>query len=377
LQRDRPVRVLHVLSSLVHAGIETWLMHMFRRMDPARVQHEVILLKPEPGAHEPEAERLGVKLHRAQRRGRVDLLRRLDALLASGQYDVVHSHMYMFSGLVMGVAARHKVPIRIAHCHHAAMTQDGGGLAARLEHAALKALIGRWATLKLGISESAIEEIAGADWRSQADSKILLYGFDFSRYSSASERAADVREVLGLAPDTEVIGHVGRFVVEKNHPFLFRTFAQLVKRRPAARLVMVGAGPLQSEAEALVEDLGIRDSVIFAGTTSDVPAYMSMFDLFLLTSTSEGLGIVVLEAQAAGTPCLISDVVPREVDIIPELLDRARLAEPAEQWAEIMARRLGSRSPKDDGAWRKLEASTFGIDRCVAELESYYERRHG
>lgn len=369
----RPVRVLHVLGSLGHGGIETWLMHIFRKMDPASVRHEVILTKAEPGVYEEEALQLGVQVHRpVHQGGRLDLLKRLDALLRGASYDVVHSHMYMFSGLVLGVAARRGVPLRIAHCHHAAMTQDGGGAFDRLQHRLLKVLISRSATLKLGISESAIEEIAGSDWRRDENARILLYGFDFSRYDGAGDRGAQVREELGIGAGSQIVGHVGRFVPEKNHTFLLQTFAEVARRRPSARLVLVGAGPLQAEAEALVRTLGIEGSVLFAGTTQDVPAYMSMFDLFVLTSTSEGLGIVALETQAAGTAAVLSDVVPGEVDILPQIIDRVPLSAGPAHWAERIEAQLASPRSKDTQSWRALQASSFGIDRCLSELRAIY-----
>jgi glycosyltransferase involved in cell wall biosynthesis len=372
-----PIRVLHVVGALVYGGIETWLMHLFRSADPTRVKHEILLMKAERGPYEPEAEALGVVLHRARRGGRVESLRRLDALLATQSYDVVHSHAYLFSGLLLAVAARHGVPVRIAHSHHAELGDTGGTLLERFKHRLLTSAIARFATVKIGVSESAIEEIAGQGWASDPSSRILGCGFDFSGYPGVRQRAAALRRQLGIEQDAPVLGHVGRFVPVKNHRLLIRAFAELRNRLPEARLVLVGDGPGKAECEAEARKLGIGGSVTFVGASGDVPSYMGMFDLLMLPSFSEGLPTVVLEAQAAGTPSLISSVVTNKVEVVPGLVTWLDVSLPPERWADCVAELISRPAADSSGSWRRLNESPYGIGHCMAQLEAIYELANG
>lgn len=349
-------------------------MHVFRNADPERVHHEVLLLKSDIGAYDAEAENLGVVLHRPSGLpSRKHLLSRLNGLLRDGDYDVVHSHMYMFSGVVLAVAATRGVPCRIAHCHHAALAQGAGnGAWEALRHRSLRWLIRRAATKIIGISDAAVREIAGADWENCPKSSILLYGFDFSRFYLAFDNSRLLREAHRIGADETVIGHVGRFVPEKNHRFLILVFRAVLDLLPDARLVLVGEGPLKSEIQRQVRELGIDNRVEFAGLTSEVPSYMAMFDVFVLPSTTEGLGIVALEAQAAGTPSVISDVVPAVVDVVPSLVNRLGLDADACHWAGVIAKCVRNERTERAKFVEQLERSRFGLSGCLRSLESLY-----
>jgi glycosyltransferase involved in cell wall biosynthesis len=145
-----------------------------------------------------------------------------------------------------------------------------------------------------------------------------------------------------------------------------------VKQLPDARLVLVGEGPLRDGVEQQAKELAIKEKVHFPGTTEDVPAYMAMFDLFALPSFSEGLGIVVVEAQAAGTRALVSETTPAEASVIPGAVEVLPLAAGAEAWGEAMVRLLRSPRPNREDWLGQVEASSYGIRRCIEELDSIY-----
>jgi glycosyltransferase involved in cell wall biosynthesis len=231
------------------------------------------------------------------------------------------------------------------------------------------------ATRRIGITEAAMEEIAGKNWRRNKDCSILLYGFDYSSFAGAADRARELRRALQLEPGDRVIGHVGRFDPVKNHVFLLETFAKVAQTDSDARLVMVGRGRLEPEMRELAEKLGIDHLVRFAGSTQDIAAYMALFDLFLFPSFSEGLGIVCVEAQAAGTRVLASDTVPGEAAVVPGGVDFLPLAIGESAWAERVAELLALPKP-DREEWRRaVEQSAFGLDRCVRELHDIYREQ--
>jgi glycosyltransferase involved in cell wall biosynthesis len=368
-------RVLHVLGSLALGGIETWLMHMLRRHDQFEVQHEVLVTKQEPGAYHAEARRLGIPVHTLPINGnKIGWFREFKRYLAeAGPFDIVHSHAAPhFTAPILAVAKAMGIPIRVAHSHSARSIGVDYSLKYRIARHAAIIWLRHVATRRIGITEAALQEIVGKKWQSDPLGSILIYGFDFSANSSARDRGAALRQQMAIPADAPVIGNVARFDPVKNHSFLMESFATLLKRVPNAQLVLVGTGPLQPQVAAQATSLGIAERVHFAGATDDVPAYMAMFDLFVLPSFSEGLGIVCVEAQAAGTRVLASDTTPPEAAVIPGGYEELPLETGAARWAEAMARLLMLPSP-DAADWlHRVEKSKFAITRCIHELSDIY-----
>jgi glycosyltransferase involved in cell wall biosynthesis len=368
-------RVLHVLASLTFGGIETWLMHMLRHRDDFSVNHEILLTRGDPGEYEDEARNLGIPIHKLQmgssKRSWLRSFRKF--LQANGPFEVVHSHVYLFSAAVLEAAKREKVPVRIAHCHAArSRDRDHATVRSRIRRALAILWLNCSATRKIGISEAAIEEIAGRNWRRQPKSCVLLYGFDFSPYRGAADRARRLRKRLGINEDAVVIGHVGRFEAVKNHPFLLDAFAAMLRSVPDAQLVLVGDGSQREQVAAKADSMGIGTHVHFVGTTNDVPAYMGLFDLFVLPSSSEGLGIVLVEAQAAGTPAIASDGVVAEAAVIPRAVRFLPLSDGADKWGSAMAEAVRSRQRHRNDWLNQIEQSRFAMARCIDELDEIY-----
>lgn len=373
-------RILHVLKSLPLGGIETWLMHVFRHDRNAFVQHELLLMVEEPAVYEAEARQLGLTIHKVPHdRSWLRWFRDFHRYLKDhGPFDAVHSHPSRVGGAILATAALAGVPIRIAHQHDARSAgPDFRSVREKLLRRATMILTRLSATRRIGITEAAIEDIAGSDWRRQRDCSVLLYGFDYSSFDGAAERASELRTRLQLEPGDRIIGHVGRFDPVKNHPFLLRSFAMAAAADPSLRLVMVGRGRLEQDARALAEQLGIQHHVRFAGATQDIAAYMALFDLFLFPSFSEGLGIVCVEAQAAGTRVLASDTVPAEAAVVPGGVHFLPLEAGEAAWAERIHELLELPRP-DPADWRRtVEGSAFGLERCLRDLHEIYRQELG
>lgn len=370
--QSRPIRVLHVLGAMARGGIETWLLHVLRQRS-LDVEHSLCLTKAEPGPYEDECCALGIPIHRAV--WRHDPLRWAGAfhrvLAEAGPFDVVHSHAHLFSGLVLPTARVAGVPRRIAHSHTVMTNERTDHPLRRLYEAAMLLSIRLNATHGLGISRLTTADMFGADWSRRAHVRRLLYGFDFSRYEQAVNRARAVRERFGLTPTTPILGHVGRFIPFKNHAFLLDVFAEVARRSPDVRFLLVGSGPLEAEIRTRVDRLGLSERVIFAGETDDVAAYMAAMDVFVMPSWTEGLGIVLVEAQAAGTPVVMTDTMPEEVDLWPGQVDRIGLTAEAATWAET-ALAAAARSPERRQGYEAVMRSPFNIDRCLVELAEVY-----
>ena len=183
------------------------------------------------------------------------------------------------------------------------------------------------------------------------------------RYDAASRSA--MRQQLGLSEEL-TIGHVGRFNPPKNHPFLLEIFAALLKREPNAVLLLVGGGDDLPKIQAKAQALGISGRVRFLGVRSDVADLMQAMDVFVFPSLYEGLGIVLIEAQAAGLPCVVSETIPPEA-YLTDLVFPECLSSSADTWADkILALRA---TPRTD---RRPEIAAHGFD-IVSEAEKLQE----
>ncbi len=338
----RPLRVLHVLSAMNRGGIETWLMQVLRRQDPARVTFELLLFTPEGGAYDPELRALGITVRRCPSPRRVGaFLGCLWRTLRAGHYDVVHSHVHHFSGVILFVAWLAGVRGRVAHSHLNTEGPDrASGAPRRLYLRAMKAAIARASSEGLAVSDQAAGALFGPRWRTQEQWRVLPLGLDPAPYTRPTDRAA-LRASLGLAPEALVLGHIGWFRPAKNHPFLLRVFAEVLARRPEARLLLIGEGEQQAEVQALAGELGVLDAVVFAGPRDDVPALLQVMDVFVFPSHIEGLGLALIEAQMAGLSCVTADHLPPEAWLPGASVTALPLAAGAATWAQAILKVAG------------------------------------
>jgi len=372
---DRPpIRVLHIVGGMVRGGIETWLMHLLRQCDPERFAMDFLVHTTEPCPYDEEVRQLGGRILPCLSPARPWQYGQTFASLVAehGPYDILHSHVHQFNGFTLRCARRAGIPVRIAHSHVDTMPEDSApGLARRMYIGVMRGLIGRHATHGLAASRLAAGALFPPDWAQDSRYRVLYYGIDLRPFHAAPEPG--LRAELGLPADALVLGHTGRFEEQKNHAFLLEIAREAMAREPRARLLLIGAGSLRPAMERRAAELGIADRVVFAGLRSDVPrVLLSAVDVFVLPSLCEGLGLVLVEAQAAGVPCVFSTNVPEEADVLPELVTRISLATPAAQWAEaILAGRGRPALPRAE-ALARVEQGPFNIRHSAADLQSVY-----
>lgn len=371
------LRILHVLGRMNRGGVETWLMHILRHIDRDRFAMDFLVHTTEPGAYDAEIRRLGSRIIPCLSPSRpwsyAAEFRRI--LREHGPYDVVHSHVHHFSGFVLRQAAKAGIPVRIAHSHLDSSCVDA---LARILRSAYLQLCGYWidryATVKLACSAQAGSSLFGRDWKEDPRVQVLPCAIDLTPFHDRVTRD-EVRAELSISPHDFVMGHVGRFDAQKNHPQLLRVAAAVMRREPRAKLLLVGTGVIEGQIRSLAVELGIADRVIFAGQRGDVPRLMlGAMDVFVFPSLYEGLGLVVVEAQAAGLPCVISDVVPCEADMVPGTVRRLRLDDSPETWAgEVLSHHRGTATIAPADALRAVEQTSFAIREGINRLESCYE----
>ena len=274
-------------------------------------------------------------------------------------YKIVHVHQDCLSSVILNAAARHDIPVRIAHSHSSSQDKN------------LKYLIKLW--YKRNISKYATNLFAGGedagDWIfCGAPFQIINNAIDVAAYAYNPTKRQEMRRQLGLENEL-TIGHVGRFNQPKNHPFLLDIFAVLLKKEPNAILLLVGGGEDMPKIQAKAHTLGIAEHVRFLGVRSDVADLMQAMDVFVFPSLYEGLPVTMVEAQAAGLPCIISDKVPPECILTEGLVDVLPLSAEPEIWAaKILEKKNLPRTDRRN----EIAAHGFDITTETVKLQEFY-----
>ena len=370
----RRIRILHVLGGMVRGGVETWLMHILRHADRERFQMDFLVHTAQPCPYDDEVRALGGNiipcLHPARPWTYARNFRR--ALAEHERYDIVHSHVYHYSGYVVRLARRAGVPVRIAHSHSVLMPGDAAKASRRLYLALTRRWIRRHATAGVAASGKAADALFGPAWRRDSRCRLLRCGIDLEPFRCGADRLAKME--LQLPSDAFVIGHVGRFEEEKNHRFLLEITRKVVDAEPKTRLLLIGDGSLRTMIEQRAAEMGLRKQVMFVGLRPDVPRLLqSTLNVFVMPSVFECLPLAGIEAQAAGLRCIFADSITREVDIVPQLVNRLRLSDPVCAWANaVLAAREEVPHVTREEAFRAVWSSPFNIRNSAADLQRLY-----
>ncbi|MHC5020980.1 MAG: glycosyltransferase [Planctomycetota bacterium] len=371
-------RVLHVVGSLDRGGVETWLMHVLRRIDRDRVAFDFLLESAEPGAFDAEAEALGARIIRCPKpRGPFrDTRAFVRVLREHGPYAAVHAHSYHRLGAALTAAARCGLALRIAHAHNDVRVQRrAAALHARLQLVAGERAVGRHATHGLACSALAAAALYGDDWKRDPRWRVMPYQIDLGAFDTPPQHTAS-RSALGIPAGAKVVAHVGRFSTQKNHSHIVSVFARLAEADPHVHLLLIGTGPEEPATKELVAERGadVADRTHFLGARDDVPALLThVADAFLFPSRFEGLGLALVEAQAAGLPCIVSDAIPPEAIVVPPLVQRIALSAPIGEWANALQSAI-ARTPAVSAAdaLEAVRASDYDVARGCERLLRLY-----
>lgn len=376
------MRVLHVVGGLGAGGVEQWLVQVMRTIDRDRYRFDFVVHQDVEGLHLAEARSLGARVEVDSAPGRhlgsvggciqaAQYVRRLGRILDAGGYDVVHGHQHYFSSLAVVAAARASVPVRIVHSHIDTSPVDRQArLAHRLYLRAARAAILKYSTGQLAANDLAARSLFGSHWR---DCRILSYGTDLGRFVKTPD-GRRFRDDLGVPPGAWVVGHAGRFVEQKNHRFLLEIAAELARIEPRFHLLLIGDGPLKGEIVTLAAEYGLAERVTFLGTRPDVPELMlNAMDAYVMPSLYEGLPIAVVEAQAAGLPCLVSSTISPSAEAVPALFRQLPLTSTASTWAvELHAFRP---TVDSDTALRQVQGGPFNVANSAHALIAFYDEQ--
>lgn len=363
---ERPLRILHAVVNMNRGGAETLLMNLYRHTDRSKIQFDFLTSKD--GDFDEEILSLGGRIHRIpyiDQTGYRGYVRELNRFFQThAEYTIVHSHMDMMSGLILRAARKGNVPVRIAHSHN---TRSEGGRAARLFKRYAGTHIPRTATHRFACSSEA------ADWLFPGQRKtvaILNNGIDPALFTYSDSSRGAVRTEWQVNDSTLVIGHVGRFNHQKNHELLLDIFKGVHDVIKNSHLVLVGEGPLKEQMVQKAKDLGLERRVLFLGIRADVQQVMQGFDAFVFPSHHEGLPVTLIEAQASGLRCFVSDAVTSEADLGLGLMTFLPNRSIDQYVNAITNAKSTKRKIADDSLIRR----GFDIRATAGWLQHYYEQ---
>ena len=390
---SRPIRILHVLGSMSRAGIQLRTLELLRHLDRRQYGSHFCLLSGRPGDLDHEVRALGGQVH-LMREGLPGFPGRFRELIRRQQFDVVHAHLHYYSGYLLGLAMQCGTPVRVAH-FRSSHPDPPPALSRRLLRALLRPCVDRYASLAtmrgwldrhatniLGVSRWALRSAWGPDWRSDPRCQVVYDGLEPADFAGTPEPEA-VRREFGVPADATLYVHVGRITEAKNHLRLIAIFSEVLRHQPTARLLLIGrnvgghgAGTIERRIWLRIAELGIAGHVICAGERTDVPRLIKAADVLIFPSLWEGLGDVVLEACAAGTPVLASELPSiREIAARLPGIRRLSLDEPDRQWARLAVEMANTPS----SPWQRQAAlglfadSEFTVQRCTETLSRIWQ----
>ena len=359
-----PIRVCQVIGNMTGGGVEHVVMNYAKHVDHYRVLFDYVITENSTVVPRDEMEADG---------GRVFVvppyknLPAFDGALyelfkTHHEWKIVHSHMNALSVFPLRQAKKAGVPVRIAHSHSAFGRGEPVRNAAKI---ILKHFANIYPTQRFACSKCA------GDWLFGEGSpyEFVSNAIELDRFFFSAEVRAQVRADLGIADGEFVVGHVGRFIQTKNQDFLVDAFAQLLEQRPDSVLCFAGTGETENAVENLAAERGIADHVRFLGQRDDANRLYQAFDAFTLPSLYEGLGLVGVEAQAAGLPCVLSDRITHEVDLT-RTCEFVPIDDP-QRWADALAT-ITPRSDEERASVDHEDFSDYDIERQGAWLTDRY-----
>ena len=355
--------VLHVLGGFNYGGAETFIINLYRNIDREKVKFDV-LIRDSYNPQIEEFEKLGGGVYKIASFPKHIVKSAVECrkfFMDNGyKYDAVHIHanalIYIFPILY---AKKYNCKNIILHSHNT-----------KSKSASLLHKINRFWLKKVDVCLAC--GIDAGKWVFGKPSfQVINNGIDAERYRFNYTVSQDKRRELGFTEDNFVIGHVGRFAAQKNHKFLVDIFESVHNLNSKSKLLLVGNGELKNEVEDLLKSKGLLQETIFLSNRTDVPELLQAMDVFLFPSLYEGLSIALIEAQAAGLPCLISDTIdPRSA--ICDQVKILSLKQPAEEWAQEVENQKKTEIDRSR-AILDVDKSGYNIRHTAKMMEKIYE----
>lgn len=367
---NEPIRILNLFTIMNRGGAETMVMNYYRAIDKSKIQFDFMVHRQERGAYDDEIEAMGGRIFRMCPIYPQNLFRYQQMLGEffdnHPEYQILHSHMSELGYFAFKEAIRHQVPVRICHAH------SSPNFKIETFKEKLKVLpreILARGMRKLSTDFFVCSKIAG-DWLfgKKNESRFIMMNNAVNAASFAYDKeTADIIKTEMKWGDKIVVGHVGRFIVPKNHSFLIDIFQQFHAKHPQSILVLVGDGDQRENICNKIKKLNLEDSIILLGFRSDTANLYKAFDIFVFPSLYEGLPVSLVEAQSAGLSCIVSDTISTQARILPNY-SILSLKDSLEVWVNEMEKHLNDKREDTTGNIKKAKFDIYSNAEWLTNL---------
>ena len=362
-------KVLHIVGSMNTGGTETMLMNIYRKIDRDKIQFDFLDFSQEEAYYDNEIKELGgnvIKISNSKSIREIS-----DVIKNNGPYKVVHAHTLFNCGFAMIAAKINNIDVRISHAH--TNLDDESKLIKKVYVKLMRKIINLYSTKLLACSNSAGSYLFGKKTLNTEKYSYFPNLVDYERMMKPDLDKVKLFKSDNNLNNSMVIGNIGTLKPSKNQEFLLKIVKSLKERHVNVKLIIVGDGELKNKLVELTEKYNIVDNVIFTGVRKDINNMLSCMDVFVLPSIYEGLGLVLLEAQASGLQCLVSEAVQEEADLGLDLIEKLNLSDNEILWAdkivELSNRKKLSRSLIEE----KFNDRGYSTSKSISRLLKIYE----
>lgn len=362
------VRILHIVGTMNTGGTETMIMNIYRNIDRSRVQFDFISYSNNDGYYDNEIKKLGGRIIKVCSQRSVNELCRI--IKENGPYKAIHAHTLFNCGIAMLAAKKCGIKCRISHAH--TNLDSDKSIIKKIYINLMRYSINKNSTKLLACSNAAGYYLFGS--KSIKNNKYSYFPniINYSKFiKSENNEVIKFKNKIDLN-NKIVIGHIGRFVEAKNHKLLIDILKNMVDRNIDANLLLVGDGPTKHEIENLAKQKNIYDRVKFVGIREDTNIMLQSMDVFVFPSIYEGLGLVMLEAQASGVPCVVSEAIQPEADLNLGLINKLSLDDDINVWVDCILKVATNNKLEKNKIIKAFEISGYSVEAGIDKLMNIY-----
>jgi len=369
----KPIKVLQVVGAMNRAGTETMLMNIYRNINREKIQFDFISYSGQEAHYDQEIKRLGGRVIRLSNTSSIKEIYKV--IKKYGPYDAVHAHTLFHCGIAIIAARMAGVKVRISHAH--TTLDNSGSYKRKIYMRLMRSLINTFSTKLLACSKGAGSYLFGE--KSLANEKYSYFPnvIDYLGFLECpKDEVRKFRVDQGL-DNSIVIGHIGRFIEAKNHIFLLDIMKSVLKRNHTVKLLLVGDGNLKQQVEEKARKEGIYDYIRFIGIREDIPTLLHSMDVFVFPSIYEGLGLVLLEAQASGVQCVVSEAIQPEADLNIGLVSKLSLKDDPKVWADKIIELANKKEEDLNCIIGGFERGGYSLTLGISKLIDVYKSKTG
>ncbi|MFJ8524751.1 glycosyltransferase family 1 protein [Bacillus cereus] len=371
---SRAKRILHITGGMNRGGAETMIMNLYRKINKEEIQFDFVYFRKDACDYDDEIKQLGGNIYYIcppkisnPLKFIVELKRTISL---NGPYYAVHAHTLYNIGLSLFASKLAGVNNRIAHAHS---TQDmsAGSKTRVLYKGIMRFLINTNANYRVACGMQAGEFLFGSTFKN--DGIIIPNAIDLDMHMQENnENIRELHSELAIDKNTLVIGQIGSLKDVKNYRFSIKLASALKKKGKKFHMLFVGDGELRDELEDLVVKEELGEYISFLGVREDIPNLMKIFDVLIMPSLFEGLPLTIIEAQASGIPCVISNTITKEADLGLGLVQFVDLESGLENWIEIICASPSYRELNKKLIETTLQKKGYDILTGVEKLKRLY-----